>query len=48
MSLKIVKISDREDNPSKLISVKILGKVTNIEYGKIDFENVNIETVTST
>jgi len=24
------------------------GEVTNIEYGKIDFENVNIETVTST
>jgi len=24
------------------------GKVTNIEYGNIDFENVNIETVTST
>ncbi len=25
----------------------ILGKVTNIEYGKIDFENDIIETVTS-
>jgi len=26
----------------------IKGKVTNIEYGKIDFENDIIETVTST
>jgi len=28
--------------------VSIVGKVTNIEYGNVDFEKVIIETVTST